>query len=738
MRRLLSACFRVRAGDGGARRSTLTWRRVGVRAAVLALLLSVFTPLAALPARAASGTVVSLEFDDGSAGQYTLAYQRALQPHGANATFFVKSGTIGNSGNMTWAQVQALASAGNDIGGKTVNSANLTTDPNPTAQVCNDRQALIQHGLTPVAFAFPGGAYNSSVQTIVKNCGYGNARSAGGVSASGPTYADTIPPANLLATKAWTPPTAASAETQLSDMEAEVSAAAAHGGGWVQIILYRVCSQTYDPNNYTSCLGSSRPVELDTVNGFLDWMQSAGQTGGAPAGATLSTVRNVITGADTTAPATTITCNGAACQSSTYTGSVTVTLSATDTGSGVASTHYTTDGSTPTLSSPTYTGPFLVAATATVQYASWDYAGNAETAHSKTITVQQQSADTTPPTTTISCNGAACGSTGYTAPVTVTLTATDNPGGYGVDKTYYTTDGSTPTTSSTVYTGPFTVRQNSTVQFFSTDLAGNAEQPKSQAINFTVVVSLTFDDGQESQYTVGFLHGLQPLGMHGTFYIVTGWTGNNSLGNDSMTLSQLDDLYNNGDELGGHTVDHIDLTSSSYTQQQKIAEVCGSFQALTQEGFNPVSFAYPFGAWDANAEQIVQNCGFTNARTTGGVDMSGPGAGPVYAETIPPPNPYAVRAAYNSTSPAELTLSYLENSVTGAAQNGGGWVPLTFHKICSQTYDPANYSSCTSDTASPIELATFTAFLNWLQNAGQPGGAPAGTVVKTVRQALGS
>jgi peptidoglycan/xylan/chitin deacetylase (PgdA/CDA1 family) len=709
---------------------------VGARAALLGLLVSVLTPLATSPASAAGQTVVSVEFDDGSAGQYTLGYSRALQPHGANATFFVKSGTVGNSGNMTWTQVQALASAGNDVGGKTVNSANLTTDPNPTAQVCNDRQALIQHGLSPVAFAYPGGAYNSSVQTIVKNCGYGNGRGAGGVSASGPAYAETIPPASFLATRAWVPPTSASTPTQLSDMQAEVNAAASHGGGWVQIILYRVCSQTYDPNNYTSCLSSSRPVQLDAVNGFLDWMQNAGQTGGAPAGATVSTARSVITGSDTTAPATTIACNAAACQSSTYAGSVSVTLPATDTGSGIASTHYTTDGSTPTLSSPTYTGPFLVASTATVTYASWDNAGHAETAHSQTITVQQSSSDTTPPTTTISCNGASCSSTGYTAPVTVTLAATDNPGGYGVDKTYYTTDGSTPTTSSSVYTGPFTVNQNSTVKFFSTDLAGNAEQVNTQVINFTVVVSLTFDDGQESQYSVGFLHGLQPLGMHGTFYIVTGWTGNNSSGNDSMTLSQLGDLSNNGDELGGHTVDHINMTSSSYTQQQKTAEVCDNFQALAQDGFNPVSFAYPYGAYDANAEQIVQSCGFSNARTTGGIDMNGVGAGPVYAETIPPPHPYAVRAVYNSTAPAALTLSYLENSVTAATQNGGGWVPLTFHKICSQTYDPANYSSCTSDPASPIELDTFTAFLTWLQNAGQPGGAPAGTVVKTVRQVL--
>jgi Chitobiase/beta-hexosaminidase C-terminal domain len=139
----------------------------------------------------------------------------------------------------------------------------------------------------------------------------------------------------------------------------------------------------------------------------------------------------------------------------------------------VASTHYTTDGSIPTLSSPAYTGPFAVTSSATVQYRSWDNAGNAEAAHSQLVQVQLPP-DTTPPTTTIACNGSPCTNTSYTGPVTVTLSATDNPGGWGVANTYYTTDGSAPTTSSTVYTGPFTVKQNTTVRFFSTDLAGNA------------------------------------------------------------------------------------------------------------------------------------------------------------------------------------------------------------------------------------------------------------------------
>ncbi len=64
-----------------------------------------------------------------------------------------------------------------------------------------------------------------------------------------------------------------------------------------------------------------------------------------------------------------------------------MTLSATDTGSGVASIHYTTDGTTPTLSSPAYTGAFPLTSSATVKYRSWDNVGNAEPTESQTIQI---------------------------------------------------------------------------------------------------------------------------------------------------------------------------------------------------------------------------------------------------------------------------------------------------------------------------------------------------------------
>src|SRR6266566_8321441 len=527
---------------------------------------------------ATTPTVVSLTFDNDTISEYTLGYQQALQPHGVNATFYVNSGTVGRTTTMSWSQLSTLAAAGSEIGGKTVDGTNLTTltTQQQIAEICNDRQTILQHGLKPFSFAYPGGAgaSNTTIQSEVQNCGYGNARSAGSLSPAGPTYAETLPPKTWLALRAYAP----GGQVTLASLESLVSGAASHGGGWVPIVIQKVCSQSQDPANYSTCTASSGWIDLGDLNTFLGWVQSAGQSGGAPAG------------------------------------------SATDLGSGVSSTHYTTDGSTPTLSSPAYTGPFPVTSTATIQYRSWDNAGNAEAAQTQLVQVQLPP-DTTPPVTTISCNGSPCTSASYTGPVTVTLSATDNPGGWGVANTYYTTDGSTPTTSSPVYTAPFTIHGPTTVMFFSTDLAGNAELVNSQAIPFTVVVSLTFDDGIENQYTLGFLRALQPHNMIGTFFINT---GNTDRADSAMTWSQLVTLNDAGNEVGGHTLDEYNIKACT-DQATCTNEVCQDHQNLVSHGFYPVSFAYPFGAYDANAESIVKSCGYTDGRAAGGIDVGGIG-----------------------------------------------------------------------------------------------------------------
>lgn len=252
----------------------------------------------------------------------------------------------------------------------------------------------------------------------------------------------------------------------------------------------------------------------------------------------------------------------------------------------------------------------------------------------------------------------------------------------------------------------------------------------------STVVTLSFDDGDVNQYTLGFLHALQPHHMNGTFFVISGHV---SVDPASMTWAQVAALSNAGNEIGGHTVDHYNLTGCT-NQQTCINEVCHDRQNLVSHGFNPVDFAYPYGAYDANAERIVQGCGYSAARAAGGVDVSSPGGGPVYSESLPPMDKFAVRTNYNAATGnppnvPPLQLSSMEAAVSGAAANGDGWIVFGFHQVCDQILDPSNYSSCISDWG-PVKLSTLNALLDWLQNAGQPGGAPAGTVVKTMTQVM--
>jgi hypothetical protein len=98
-----------------------------------------------------------------------------------------------------------------------------------------------------------------------------------------------------------------------------------------------------------------------------------------------------------------------------------------------------------------------------------DAAGNWSEACLDTIIL-----DTAVPTTTDS------GIDGFwhSSPVTVALTTEDS--GSGVDKTYYSVDGSEPTV---LYSGPFTLTNDGvyTIKYYSVDKAGNAEAVKTAA-----------------------------------------------------------------------------------------------------------------------------------------------------------------------------------------------------------------------------------------------------------------
>ena len=237
--------------------------------------------------------------------------------------------------------------------------------------------------------------------------------------------------------------------------------------------------------------------------------------------------------------------------------------------------------------------------------------------------------------------------------------------------------------------------------------------PTTAAATPKTIVSLTFDDGNDDQFAAAQV--MMAHGLVGTFFITTSWIGLPTY----LTQANLHSMAADGNEIGGHTVTHPDLTTLSTAAAT--AEVCNGRTTLAGWGFTVTDFAYPFAAENAAVEQVVKNCGYTSARNLG--DIRSPASCPAcpYAEAIPPANPY------NMAAPDEVdstwTLQNLQGLVTNAETHGGGWVQLTLHHIAVGT-----------DPTLTISPTLFDQFAAWLAARTATGT----TVVQTVAQALGT
>ncbi len=238
---------------------------------------------AAHPATAAQ-TIVSLTFDDGVSDQPAAA--QMLAQYGFKGTFYIISGTnvINTPGYMTLAQIQAIAAAGNEIGGHTITHPYLTQISTAQAQheVCDGRAQLVSMGFSPVDFAYPYGDSNAAVEAIVASC-YNSGRGAWelGCDYDGCSPAESIPPVD----RYWIrTPDAVMDTTTLAQLEAQVTVAENSGGGWVPMQFHHVCDNDCDSYSVT-------PANL---NAFLSWLQAR-----APQGTIVETVNQVMSGITT-------------------------------------------------------------------------------------------------------------------------------------------------------------------------------------------------------------------------------------------------------------------------------------------------------------------------------------------------------------------------------------------------------------------------------------------------------
>ena len=191
-------------------------------------------------AHATSPTVVTIQFDDGYADQFQA--MTILGGHGLHATFYINSGFIGDADHLSWNEVRALETGGNEIAGHTIfhtNVKKLKLVP-ATHAICDDRAAIEAEVVNPpVSFAYPFGSINARAKGVVASCGYTSGRGVSGVT-DRKVFAETIPPLDAFATR--TPPNPKQGTT-VATIESYVTAAEDNGGGWVQLVFHHVCEQ---------------------------------------------------------------------------------------------------------------------------------------------------------------------------------------------------------------------------------------------------------------------------------------------------------------------------------------------------------------------------------------------------------------------------------------------------------------------------------------------------------------
>ena len=168
-----------------------------------------------------------------------------------------------------------------------------------------------------------------------------------------------------------------------------------------------------------------------------------------------------------------------------------------------ANTYYTLDGSNPQASeSFLYSGtdvscgsntcPICIQnKTTTLKYFSVDSAGNQENLGVQVFFYNEKWADpqdSTTPATNLSLDGTTLSEDSVTLAAATTVVLSVNEGA----NIYYTTDGSTPTTSSAIFEFGLKLTSTTTFKYFAVDWAGNTESVQTKTINILNWKKITY------------------------------------------------------------------------------------------------------------------------------------------------------------------------------------------------------------------------------------------------------
>lgn len=125
-------------------------------------------------------------------------------------------------------------------------------------------------------------------------------------------------------------------------------------------------------------------------------------------------------------------------------------------------------------------------------------------------------------------------------------------------------------------------------------------------------VVITFDDGYEDNYTNAYPI-LKKYGYTATVFAVISYID----GKGFMSWNQLQELTDNGWQIEGHTISHPHLLKDKLSVAELDLELKEARDTLEKRLGRPVRFfAYPFGDYNADIIQKVEEAGYRMAFTT--------------------------------------------------------------------------------------------------------------------------
>jgi peptidoglycan/xylan/chitin deacetylase (PgdA/CDA1 family) len=136
------------------------------------------------------------------------------------------------------------------------------------------------------------------------------------------------------------------------------------------------------------------------------------------------------------------------------------------------------------------------------------------------------------------------------------------------------------------------------------------------------VFGITFDDGYRNVFD-NALPVLNRLGFTSTnYFVVHQLDGGNIWDYEKgvphsplMSIEEMREWVNSGQEAGSHTLDHVSLSDvSAEIAYQQIAQSRNELETLLDREVG--AFCYPYGAQAPAVREMVRKAGYTNATTT--------------------------------------------------------------------------------------------------------------------------